>query len=76
MKYTNISRSLGWTETIDTQEGIFLQPVEAAKIEKDLAPGNAAAGTAGVIAARDQRIKELEARNGVPEKKRPKKQCR
>ena len=34
MKYTHIAAALGWEETPDTQEGLFLQPEEAAAIDK------------------------------------------
>lgn len=64
MNYPNISKSLGWSQVMSTTEGVFLQPEEAAKIEKDLARVNAAVGSAGgnatEITARDKRIKELE----------------
>lgn len=36
MKYQNIATALGWAETPDTEEGIFLQPEEAAAIDAAL----------------------------------------
>lgn len=42
MKYPKIAAALGWAETPDLTEGIFLQPVEAGKIDSELEAGGAA----------------------------------
>lgn len=100
MKYASIAAALGWTETPELQDGLFLQPEEATKINSELeavsanqqavadfatatttiaerdatiaglntsvadmkTAADAAAQTAAdTLAARDQRIQELEA---------------
>lgn len=59
MKYQNVASSLGWSEVPDITEGLYLQPEEARKIDRDLGKSNADSSS-GEIANRDQRIKELE----------------
>ena len=43
MKYTRIAAALGWEETPDNQEGLFLQPEEAATLDAALGNDNAEA---------------------------------
>lgn len=66
MKYPKIAAALGWNETPDMTEGIFLQPVEAGKINSDLEAGSAAqqavidlAEAKGTITERDNTISAL-----------------
>jgi TolA-binding protein len=57
MKYPKIAASLGWTETPDLQEGLHLQPEEAAKIDEILS-GNETALTQATE-AHTQKVTEL-----------------
>lgn len=51
MKYTHIAAALGWTETPDNQDGLFLQPEEAASI--DAAIGANATAAADLVTANE-----------------------
>jgi uncharacterized protein YccT (UPF0319 family) len=57
MKYKNISSTLGWAEEPQTEEGLFLQPEEAAKIESTL---EAAAANLVELSLKSETITELQ----------------
>ena len=62
MKYAFIAGALGWTETPECTEGLFLQPEEAAKIDKDLQTGAASQKAAEDLVTANNTIEE---RNGT-----------
>lgn len=59
MKYPQIAAALGWTETPDLQEGLHLQPEEAAKIDQIFTANKTA-----LQQAEDKSKTEVEAVNG------------
>lgn len=60
MKHTHIAAALGWSETPDNQEGLFLQPEEAATIDAALGKNADNTKAAEDLAAANERIKTLE----------------
>ena len=59
MKYQNIAAALGWTETPDTAEGLFLQPEEAATIDASIAEAALNVQAATDLSAANDRLVQL-----------------
>jgi hypothetical protein len=58
MKYAAIALVLGWTETPELTEGLFLQPEEATKIDQELTAASAAKQAAGELVTANATIQD------------------
>lgn len=61
MKHNNIAKTLGWAETPDNTEGLFLQPEEALAVDTALANVVTAAATATALETANGTIQTHEA---------------